>query len=153
MSRRRLNGFTVPEDLRAQIEFHAFLSAFQKRRQRGLHLQERRRTEPATITGSASAATPPTVKRVMPSLDLGLQIQIGVLFFFLRALLQPSLHLSVVAPYSLLDQLVRPRRSHRDRRLGASERPEVIIPSPRYIEAVAIDTLTSASITGEIYNV
>lgn len=86
-----------------------------------------RRMEAAMITASASAATPPTAARVMPSADLDLQIQ-TCLVLFMHALLQPSLHRPLIALYSLLDQLVQPRRSHWDGRLGATGRPEGNIP-------------------------
>lgn len=86
-----------------------------------------RRTEAATIPASASAAMPPTAPTIMPSPQLDLQIQ-TCLLLFMHALLQPWLHRALIAPCSLLDQLVQPRRSQWDGRLGATGRPEAIIP-------------------------
>lgn len=58
-----------------------------------------RPTVAVAITAFASAATPPTAQRVTLSPDLFLQIQ--------TCFLQPSFHMTVIAPYSLLDRVVQ----------------------------------------------
>lgn len=96
----------------------------------------------STLLVVCFVACPLQLPRIMPSPQLDLQIQ-TCLSLFMHALLQPRLHRPLIAPYSLLNKLVQPRRSHWEL-LGdlTPTYPGKICDSPQYMEVVTADSLT-----------